>query len=117
MSAQTHTANKILALIQQDRLSPGAHLSAQKLADRLRLSRSPVNDALVLLERHGIVARQPNRGYFLQLDHDALAHAPAALAPVADDIVTQAISAWPTSCCAARCRCNAARPSCGPAMA
>ena len=66
MSAQTHTANKILALIQQDRLSPGAHLSAQKLADRLRLSRSPVNDALVLLERHGIVARQPNRGYFVK---------------------------------------------------
>ncbi|CAB3867188.1 GntR family transcriptional regulator [Achromobacter ruhlandii] len=90
MSAQTHTASKILELIRQDRLTGGAHLSAQKLADRLRLSRSPVNDALGLLEARGIVARRPNRGYFLQLDHDALARACAELAPpAAEDIVTQ----------------------------
>ncbi|MFY2641878.1 FCD domain-containing protein [Achromobacter insuavis] len=90
MSAQTHTASKILELVRQDRLTGGAHLSAQKLADRLRLSRSPVNDALGLLEAHGIVARKPNRGYFLQLDHDALARTSAELAPpAAEDIVTQ----------------------------
>ena len=90
MSAQTHTASKILELIRQDRLTEGAHLSAQKLADRLRLSRSPVNDALGLLEAHGIVARKPNRGYFLQLDHEALARTCADLAPpAAEDIVTQ----------------------------
>jgi len=90
MSAQTHTASKILELIRQDRLTDGAHLSAQKLADRLRLSRSPVNDALGLLEAHGIVARKPNRGYFLQRDHDALARMSAELAPpAAEDIVTQ----------------------------
>ncbi|WP_268640493.1 GntR family transcriptional regulator, partial [Escherichia coli] len=85
MSAQTHTASKILELIRQDRLTEGAHLSAQKLADRLRLSRSPVNDALGLLERHGIVARKPNRGYFLQLDHEVLARTCADLAPPAAD--------------------------------
>jgi len=90
MSAQTHTASKILELIRQDRLTEGAHLSAQKLADRLRLSRSPVNDALGLLERHGIVVRKPNRGYFLQLDHEVLARTCADLAPpAADDVVTQ----------------------------
>lgn len=90
MSAQTHTASKILELIRQDRLTGGAHLSAQKLADRLRLSRSPVNDALGLLEAHGIVARKPNRGYFLQLDQEALARTCADLAPpAAEDIVTQ----------------------------
>ncbi|CAB3635915.1 MULTISPECIES: GntR family transcriptional regulator [Achromobacter] len=90
MSAQTHTASKILELIRQDRLTEGAHLSAQKLADRLRLSRSPVNDALGLLEAHGIVARKPNRGYFLQLDQEALARTCADLAPpAAEDIVTQ----------------------------
>ncbi|CAB3919566.1 GntR family transcriptional regulator [Achromobacter ruhlandii] len=90
MSAQTHTASKILELIRQDRLTGGAHLSAQKLADRLRLSRSPVNDALGLLERHGIVARKPNRGYFLQLDHEVLAPTCADLVPpAADDVVTQ----------------------------
>ncbi|OCZ78009.1 GntR family transcriptional regulator [Achromobacter xylosoxidans] len=90
MSAQTHTASKILELIRQDRLTGGAHLSAQKLADRLRLSRSPVNDALGLLEARGIVARKPNRGYFLQLDHEVLAPTCADLAPpAADDVVTQ----------------------------
>ena len=90
MSAQTNTVTKILELIRQDRLPGGAHLTAQKLADRLRLSRSPVNDALGVLEQHGIVARKPNRGYFLQQDFDALPDAPAELAPPsADDIVTQ----------------------------
>lgn len=90
MSAQTNTATKILELIRQDRLPEGAHLTAQKLADRLRLSRSPVNDALGILEQHGIVARKPNRGYFLQQDFDALPGAPAELAaPSVDDIVTQ----------------------------
>lgn len=90
MSAQTNTVTKILELIRQDRLPEGAHLTAQKLADRLRLSRSPVNDALGVLEQHGIVARKPNRGYFLQQDFDALPGAPAELAaPSVDDIVTQ----------------------------
>jgi DNA-binding GntR family transcriptional regulator len=90
MSAQTNTVTKILELIRQDRLPEGAHLTAQKLADRLRLSRSPVNDALGILEQHGIVARKPNRGYFLQQDFDALPGAPAELAaPSVDDIVTQ----------------------------
>ncbi|KAG1311799.1 hypothetical protein G6F62_014360 [Rhizopus arrhizus] len=90
MSAQTNTVTKILDLIRQDRLPGGSHLTAQKLADRLRLSRSPVNDALGVLEQHGIVARKPNRGYFLQQDFDALPEAHAGLAPPsADDIVTQ----------------------------
>ncbi|MFY0478344.1 GntR family transcriptional regulator [Achromobacter marplatensis] len=90
MSAQTNTVTKILDLIRQDRLPGGAHLTAQKLADRLRLSRSPVNDALGILEQHGIVARKPNRGYFLQQDFDALPDARAGLTPPSvDDIVTQ----------------------------
>jgi DNA-binding GntR family transcriptional regulator len=90
MSAQTNTVNKILELIKEERLPEGAHLTAQKLADRLRLSRSPVNDALGILERHGVVTRKPNRGYFLRQDFDALAQEPAGLAqPSVDDIVTQ----------------------------
>lgn len=90
MSAQTNTVTKILALIAEDRLPEGAHLRAQQIADRLRLSRSPVNDALSALEQHGVVARKPNRGYFLLRDYDTLAQAPADIAPPsADDIVTQ----------------------------
>ncbi|SSW70714.1 hypothetical protein AVE30378_04237 [Achromobacter veterisilvae] len=90
MSAQTNTVNKILELIKEERLPEGAHLTAQKLADRLRLSRSPVNDALGILEQHGIVTRRPNRGYFLRQDFDALTQDGAGLAqPSVDDIVTQ----------------------------
>ncbi len=90
MSLQTNTVNKILELIKEERLPEGAHLTAQKLADRLRLSRSPVNDALGILEQHGVVTRKPNRGYFLSRDFEALADTPALPRPPAtDDIVTQ----------------------------
>ncbi len=91
MSAQTNTVAKILALIREDRLSAGAHLTAQKIADRLRLSRSPVNEALSLLEQRGVVSRKPNRGYFLEQDHVTLADGNEDAAPPSvDDIVTHA---------------------------
>ncbi len=90
MSAQTNTVTKILDLIREDRLLEGAHLRAQQIADRLRLSRSPVNDALGILAQHGVVARKRNRGYFLLRDFDATGDAPADITPPsADDIVTQ----------------------------
>lgn len=72
MSAQHTILSQIIEIIEQDRLPIGAHLAAQKIADRLRVSRSPVNDALVLLSERGVVARQPNRGYFLAQDPAAI---------------------------------------------
>jgi DNA-binding GntR family transcriptional regulator len=57
--------SQILDLIQADAMPAGTHLPAQLLADRLRVSRSPVNDALSLLAEKGVLMRQPNRGYFL----------------------------------------------------
>ena len=56
---------QIIDLVQAEGLAVGSHLPAQWLADRLRVSRSPVNEALVLLQARGIVRREPNRGYFL----------------------------------------------------
>lgn len=89
MSVHTNTVARILTLIEEDRLCAGAHLTAQKIADRLHLSRSPVNDALGILEQRGIVSRKPNRGYFLERDHDTLADLRENLAPPSvDDIVT-----------------------------
>jgi DNA-binding GntR family transcriptional regulator len=46
-------------------MSVGSHLPAQLLADRLRVSRSPINDALSLLAEKGVLRREVNRGYFL----------------------------------------------------
>jgi DNA-binding GntR family transcriptional regulator len=58
-------ASRIIELIGSEGLPEGAHLPAQWLADRLRVSRSPVNEALGLLHDKGFVRREPNRGYFL----------------------------------------------------
>ncbi|AXV83361.1 GntR family transcriptional regulator [Ralstonia solanacearum] len=58
-------ATQIVDLIQADGLEAGTHLPAQMLADRLRVSRSPVNEALALLHEKGILMREKNRGYFV----------------------------------------------------
>lgn len=58
-------AAQILALVHAKQLPAAAHLKAQWLADQLRVSRSPVNEALDFLEGKGLVRREPNRGYFL----------------------------------------------------
>lgn len=59
---------KLVALLVQEQAPVGTHLAAQKIADRLNVSRSPVNDALQLLCETGFVVRQKNRGYFLAQD-------------------------------------------------
>lgn len=56
---------QIIELVHAEGLAVGSHLPAQWLADRLRVSRSPVNEALALLQSRGVVRREPNRGYFL----------------------------------------------------
>lgn len=58
-------AAQIATHVRDAGLEPGTHLPAQMLADRLRVSRSPVNEALAGLEATGLVQRQPNRGFFL----------------------------------------------------
>lgn len=62
---------RILELIRDDGLPPGSHLPAQMLADRLNISRSPINQALNLLHEKGVVHREPNRGYFLATEIEA----------------------------------------------
>ena len=49
MNHDRSIATQIVALIQAEGLPVGAHLPAQMLADKLRVSRSPVNEALALL--------------------------------------------------------------------
>lgn len=58
----------IIDYARQNLLMKGAHLPAQKLADKFRVSRWPVNEALKVLERKSVVRREPNRGYFLAMD-------------------------------------------------
>jgi len=65
MKATVPISAQIITLIQTEDWPVGTHLRAQPLADRLRVSRSPVNEALQLLEDKGILRRERNRGYFL----------------------------------------------------
>ncbi|QBR03027.1 GntR family transcriptional regulator [Paraburkholderia pallida] len=58
-------ATQILELIRNEGLEAGEHLPAQMLADRLRVSRSPVNEALALLHEKGVLTREKNRGFFV----------------------------------------------------
>ncbi|PLQ00194.1 GntR family transcriptional regulator [Cupriavidus pauculus] len=65
MNHDRSIAIQIVELIQREQLPVGTHLRAQMLADQLRVSRTPVNDALGLLHEKGIVTREKNRGFFL----------------------------------------------------
>lgn len=65
MSDEYTVPAQIIEYICDQQLSAGAHLSAQVIGDHLSLSRTPVTKALAMLEKKGIVVRQPNKGYFV----------------------------------------------------
>jgi DNA-binding GntR family transcriptional regulator len=65
MSTDTSIAAQVVAYIHAQGLAPGSHLPAQAMADHLKVSRSPVNDALAWLHSQGVLRREKNRGYFL----------------------------------------------------
>lgn len=60
--------------IQLGELVPGAHLSAQKVADSFQVSRSPAREALTTLAEQALLEQIPNRGFFVlaMLDEPAL---------------------------------------------
>jgi DNA-binding GntR family transcriptional regulator len=70
MNAETTIPKQIIELIKSEAWEAGSHLPAQMLADRLRVSRQPVNSALALLHDRGIVTRERNRGYFVATSLD-----------------------------------------------
>jgi DNA-binding GntR family transcriptional regulator len=74
-------AARIFDLIQSENLEAGAHLAAQDLAARFGVSRTPVNQALELLQRKGILRREQNRGYFVESLKDFKADALGLAAP------------------------------------
>lgn len=67
-------ADDISSSVFSGRLPVGAHLSAQKLANQFGVSRSPVREAMEVLEERGIVERVPNRGYFIKHSDDLRAN-------------------------------------------
>ena len=65
MALDSSIPARIVELIQTEDWPVGSHLPAQKLADRLQVSRSPINHALQFLHQKGVVHREPNRGYYV----------------------------------------------------
>jgi DNA-binding GntR family transcriptional regulator len=89
MSNDRSIASKIVELIKTDGMGVGSHLPAQMLADRLRVSRSPVNEALSLLHEKGVLSRERNRGFFLARPVEApLSDVVDALGLAEADVVT-----------------------------
>ena len=71
----TQIALKIVELIHDQGLMPGAHLRSQELANAFKVSRAPVTAALKLLEESGIVRSERHRGYFVQKTGEASTYA------------------------------------------
>jgi DNA-binding GntR family transcriptional regulator len=89
MNTDRSIASQIVELIKTEGLETGSHLPAQMLADRLRVSRSPVNEALALLHEKGIVRRERNRGFFVaQAVTGSLADVVGQLGLAESDVVT-----------------------------
>ncbi|PRY04418.1 regulatory GntR family protein [Paraburkholderia sp. BL25I1N1] len=65
MHSNRSIATQILELFHSERLHVGGRLPAQMLGDRLRVSHSPVNDALALPREKGVLTRERNRGFFV----------------------------------------------------
>jgi DNA-binding GntR family transcriptional regulator len=63
-------------MIQTGALQPGSRLTELDLAARLKVSRTPLREALNRLERDGLVTNKPRHGYFVTMvDVQALEHA------------------------------------------
>lgn len=66
VSLREQVADQIRTAIIEGRLRPGDHVVEAALTEQLGVSRTPVREALILLEREGLVVSVPNRGCFVR---------------------------------------------------
>jgi DNA-binding GntR family transcriptional regulator len=59
-------ANEINKRILDGELAPQAHLRAEQLSEAFGVSRSPIRQALQLLESRGVLEQKVNRGFFVR---------------------------------------------------
>jgi DNA-binding GntR family transcriptional regulator len=70
LSAPAHIASQLREHIASGVLPPGTPLSDKALAEQLRISRTPVREALLQLRAEGLVVARPQSGTFV-FDPDA----------------------------------------------
>lgn len=62
--------DQVRTAIIEGRLKPADHVTEITLTQHLGVSRTPVREALILLEREGLLDFIPNRGYFVRVFSD-----------------------------------------------
>jgi DNA-binding GntR family transcriptional regulator len=72
----TQLASQIMDRVRRLKMPVGSHLPEQDLADFLRVSRTPVREALRFLQQMNVVERRPNRGFFVTKAAELLEFSP-----------------------------------------
>ncbi len=62
LSLREQVVEQIRNAIIEGRLNPGDRITENQLTEELGVSRTPVREALILLEREGLIVSAPNRG-------------------------------------------------------
>ncbi len=77
----TAVAQRLRTMIVEGALAPGEKLNERELAERLRVSRTPLREALKMLTADGLVEHLPNRGaQVAQMSEEDVVHAFEVLA-------------------------------------
>lgn len=66
ISLREQVVEQVRTAIIEGRLKPNDHIVEASLTKQLGVSRTPVREALILLEREGLVVSAPNRGSFVR---------------------------------------------------
>jgi DNA-binding GntR family transcriptional regulator len=66
VSLREQVVEQVRTAIIEGRLKPNDHITEATLTSQLGVSRTPVREALILLEREGLVVASPNRGCFVR---------------------------------------------------
>lgn len=66
LTLRENVVEQIRQAIIEGRLRPNDHIAEVSIAEQMGVSRTPVREALVLLEREGLVVSSPNRGFFVR---------------------------------------------------
>ncbi len=66
INLREQVVQQIRTAIIEGRIKPNDHLTEVTLTEQLGVSRTPVREALILLEREGLVVTAPNRGCFVR---------------------------------------------------
>ncbi|MBI1277477.1 MAG: GntR family transcriptional regulator [Anaerolineaceae bacterium] len=66
INLREQVVQEIRTAIIEGRIKPNDHITEAVLTEQLGVSRTPVREALILLEREGLVVAAPNRGCFVK---------------------------------------------------